>query len=238
VMVYANGSFSGLSLTGSTEKGLPKLTDGVPVTNLAGVPGQGLIYEITIPAGTQTLAFQTAGGSGQSILFAKFGSAPNPNSTAAGSYDCRIYNGNTAGVCTYQSPAAGTYYVIVYAYGSFSGLSLTGSTEKTLPKLTNKVAQTGLAGAPGQGLLYQITVPAGAQTLSFQTSGGTGQSILFSKSGTAPNPNSTATGSYDCRMYNGNTTGICTYTAPAAGTYFVMVYAYGSISGESLTASY
>jgi len=54
-------------------------------------------------------------------MYVKFGSAPTDSS-----YDCRPYlNGNNE-TCTFATPQAGTYYVRVKAYSSFSGVSLVG----------------------------------------------------------------------------------------------------------------
>jgi serine protease len=52
----------------------------------------------------------------------RFGSAPTTSS-----YNCRPYlNGNNE-TCTFSSPQAGTYHVMLRGYTSYSGVSLTGS---------------------------------------------------------------------------------------------------------------
>jgi hypothetical protein len=63
----------------------------------------------------------TSGGSGDADMYVKFGSAPTDSS-----YDCRPYKSGNSESCTYATPSAGTYYVRLKAYSSFSGVSLVG----------------------------------------------------------------------------------------------------------------
>ncbi len=98
------------------------LTNGTPKTGLAASSGNSLNYTMTVPAGASNLVFTTSGGSGDADLYVKFGSAPTDSS-----YDCRPYKNGNAETCTIASPSAGTYYVRVKAYSTFSGLSLSGS---------------------------------------------------------------------------------------------------------------
>jgi hypothetical protein len=55
-------------------------------------------------------------------LYVRFGSAPTDSS-----YDCRPYANGNAETCNFASPSAGTYYVRLKAYSTYSGVSLTGS---------------------------------------------------------------------------------------------------------------
>ncbi|HEY3001186.1 MAG TPA: PPC domain-containing protein, partial [Kribbellaceae bacterium] len=66
--------------------------------------------------------FVMSGGSGDADLYEKFGSAPTTSS-----YDCRPYLDGNNETCTISNVQAGTYYVLVYGYAAFSGVSLTGS---------------------------------------------------------------------------------------------------------------
>ncbi|CAA9333416.1 MAG: Alkaline serine exoprotease A precursor [uncultured Lysobacter sp.] len=98
------------------------LTNGVAVTGLAASTGNSLVYTMTVPAGASNLKFVISGGTGDADLYVKFGSQPTDTS-----YDCRPYLSGNAETCSFATPAAGTWYVRVKAYSSFSGLSLTGS---------------------------------------------------------------------------------------------------------------
>jgi PKD repeat protein len=98
------------------------LSNGVAVTGLAATTGNSLNYTMVVPAGATNLSFVTSGGTGDMDMYVKFGSAPTDTV-----YDCRPYANGNAETCNFAAPQAGTYYVRLKAYSSFSGLSLTGS---------------------------------------------------------------------------------------------------------------
>lgn len=98
------------------------LANGVPATGLAGAAGSDQIWTLDVPAGANTLKFVTAGGSGDSDLYVKFGSAPTTTS-----FDCKSEGGSNAETCNIATAQAGRYYVLIHGYSAFSGVSLTGS---------------------------------------------------------------------------------------------------------------
>lgn len=207
------------------------LQNGVAVTGLAATTGNSLVYTLSVPAGATNLTFVTSGGSGDGDLYVKFGSAPTTSS-----YDCRSWNSGNGESCAITTAQAGTYYVMVYAYSGFSGLSLTGSYSigGGGTALTNGVAVTGLTATSGNWTsTYTLVVPAGATNLSFAISGGTGDADLYVKLGGAP-----STTSYTCRPYLSGNSETCSWTAPTAGTYYVAVRAYSTFSGVALMPKY
>jgi vibriolysin len=98
------------------------LTKGVPVTGLSATAGNALNYSLVVPAGATNLTFTLSGGTGDADMYVKFGAAPDDTV-----YDCRPYLGGNAETCTFATPQAGTYYVRVKAYSTFSGVSLVGN---------------------------------------------------------------------------------------------------------------
>lgn len=107
---------------GSTPPPTSVLTNGVPVTGLAGSAGTELRYTLSVPAGASNLSIVTSGGTGDADLHVRFGSAPT-----TATYDCRPYLNGNAETCSFAAPQAGTYHVMVRGYSAFSGVSLTGS---------------------------------------------------------------------------------------------------------------
>jgi len=81
-----------------------------------------LNFTMVVPVGATGLKFVTAGGTGDSDMYVKFGSAPTDTV-----YDCRPYASGNAETCTIATAQAGTYYINLKAYSAFSGTSLTGS---------------------------------------------------------------------------------------------------------------
>lgn len=97
------------------------LTKGVAVTNLSASTGNDIRWTMDVPAGSSNLSFVSSGGSGDADLYVKFGSAPTDTV-----YDCRPFlNGNNE-TCSFAAPSAGTWYVRLKAFSTFSGVSLVG----------------------------------------------------------------------------------------------------------------
>ncbi|BBD79586.1 M4 family metallopeptidase [Aerosticca soli] len=120
--VHGYSAYSGVTVkasysTGSGGSG-SALQNGVPVTGLSGATGAKLYYTVTVPSGTSTLTIATSGGTGDVDLYVKKGSSPTTSS-----YDCRPYKSGNAETCTFSAPS-GTYYVMVYGYAAFSGVTL------------------------------------------------------------------------------------------------------------------
>ncbi|TBR10338.1 MAG: peptidase S8 [Lysobacter sp.] len=116
------------------------LTKGVAVTNLSASTGGYLKYTMAVPAGATNLSFTISGGTGDADMYVRFGSEPTD-----ATYDCRPYKTGNAETCTFAAPSAGTYYVNLKAYSTFSGVSLvgdytpagTGGTVQTYTNLTD-----------------------------------------------------------------------------------------------------
>ena len=205
------------------------LSNGVPVTNLSGATGSQQNFTFTVPSGTATLTVTTSGGTGDEDLYVKFGSAPTLSS-----YDCRPYVNGNAETCTFTNPSAGTWYVMLNGYATYSGVTLTATWgADNTPSLSNNVPVSGLGGATGSQTYYKITVPAGQTSLVVQISGGTGDCDLYVRKSSKP-----TTSTYDCRPYLTGNAEKCTFTSPAAADYYIMLRGYQTYSGVSLVAHY
>lgn len=108
-----------------------------------------------------------------------------------------------------------------------------GSTPPASNALTNNVAVTGISVAAGAGKVYTFAVPSGATSLTFKTSGGSGDADIYVKLGSQP-----TTSSYLQKSDGSSTTETITVTSPAAGTYYLLVNGYKASTGISLVASY
>jgi PKD repeat protein len=125
--VTDNGGLSNTKTTsvmiGTVECGGTALCSGTAVT-LPSVATGGVSanYTLIVPAGKTSLVFTISGGTGDADLYVNLGSAPT-----TATYTCRPYTSGNAETCTFNSPAAGTYYVNVRAYAAYSGVSLKGT---------------------------------------------------------------------------------------------------------------
>lgn len=92
---------------------------------------------------------------------------------------------------------------------------------------------TGISVAASGSKVYTFAVPSGATSLTFKTSGGSGDADLYVKLGSQP-----TTSSYLQKSDGSTTTETISIASPAAGTYYALVYGYKASSGVSLVASY
>ena len=125
-MVRRDWAFAGRTLSASYSAGGGgggnQLGNGVPVTGLSGSANTERRYTIQVPAGRSQLQLQMSGGTGDADLYVRQGSAPTTTT-----YSCRPYRTGNSETCTFNSPAAGTWHVMVRGYSTFSGVSLVGS---------------------------------------------------------------------------------------------------------------
>ncbi|MBV8757976.1 MAG: pre-peptidase C-terminal domain-containing protein [Deltaproteobacteria bacterium] len=217
-----------VTVSGGGGGGGSTLQNGVGIT-ISGATNNQQNWTFSVPAGTSTLTVTLNGGTGDADLYVKAGSAPTLSS-----YDCRPYvNGNTE-TCTFTSPAAGTWYVMVNGYAAYSGVTLKATWgADTTTALSNNVPVGGISGATGSQQYWKLTVPAGQTQVVFQISGGTGDADLYVKSGSKP-----TTTSYNCRPYINGNSETCTIANPAAGDWYVMLRGYAAFSGVSLVGHY
>lgn len=108
--------------TGSEPPPPGQLHNGVPVTGISGAAGTQQFWTINVPSGATDLKIQTSGGTGDMDMYVRFGSAPTTST-----YDCRPYAGDNNETCSFTSPSAGTWHVMLDGYTAYSGLTLVGS---------------------------------------------------------------------------------------------------------------
>lgn len=99
--------------------------------------------------------------------------------------------------------------------------------------LTNGVPVSGLTDVMNGQKFFHLDVPAGQASLTFTIAGSSGDADLYVRSGSQP----TLT-AYNCRPFLSGSVETCTFTAPAAGTWFVMLNAYTAYSGVTLKGTY
>ncbi|MFC3034371.1 S8 family peptidase [Pseudoalteromonas fenneropenaei] len=207
-----------------------ELQNGVPLTNLSGSASSKTYYTYDVAAGASKVTITMSGGSGDADMYVRAGSQPTTST-----YDCRPYKNGNNESCTFDSPAAGTYHVMLSGYSAYAGISLVATTEggTTTPPTGGGATETNLSASAGNWIHYTLDVPAGMSSLTVSTSGGSGDSDMYVKLGSQP-----TTSSYDCRPYKNGNSETCTFSNPAAGKYYISLYAYATFSGLTLNAQY
>jgi Bacterial pre-peptidase C-terminal domain len=100
----------------------PALQNGVPKTNQSGAAKSWNYYPIDVPAGAVSLKFNISGSNGDADLFTQLTSKPTTSA-----YKCKSDGSTSVETCSLTSPQAGRYYLGVYAYSAYSGLSVTAT---------------------------------------------------------------------------------------------------------------
>jgi vibriolysin len=205
------------------------LVNGVPVPNLSGAVGSEKFFRIVVPAG-QRLVFTLSGGTGDADMYVRVGAQPTVNT-----FLCRPYlNGNNE-TCTFPAAAAGTWYVMLRGYATYSGATLTATYTDVATGdllLQNGVPVSALSGATGSTRFWRIS-PGAGESLTVRISGGSGDADLYVRVGSRP-----TTSTYNCRPYTPGNNETCTFSTTGADDYYVMLRGYSSYSGVTLSASW
>ncbi|CAM4150967.1 pre-peptidase C-terminal domain-containing protein [Pseudoalteromonas byunsanensis] len=99
--------------------------------------------------------------------------------------------------------------------------------------LQNGEALTGLSAAKDNETHYVLDVPDNVTSLSFNTSGGSGDADMYVKFAQLATQQD-----YDCRPYENGNTENCTISSIQSGKYYVMLHAYQAYSDLSLVANF
>jgi hypothetical protein len=217
------------SVTVTTTNGDTQLQNGVPVSNLSGATNSQQFFFIAVPAGQATLTVQISGGTGDADLYVRFGSRPT-----TATWDCRPFiNGNNE-TCTFNSPAAGNWFIMLNGFATYSGVTLKATyATDTTTALSNNVPVTNISGASGSQQFWKLTVPAGQTSVVFNISGGSGDADLYVRRGARP-----TTATWDCRPFINGNNETCTFNNPVAGDYFVMLRGFAAFSGVTLVGHF
>jgi vibriolysin len=128
------------------------LTNGVAVTGIGASTGAWKHYKITVPAAQTSLAIVMSGGSGDGDLYVKRASQPTSSS-----YDYRPYlSGNNESV-NVANPIAGDWYISIYAYSTFSSVTLKATYAGTVTPPACTSVSGSLSGTGAQYLSAQYT---------------------------------------------------------------------------------
>jgi serine protease len=193
----------------------------------------------TVTAGgstNATVSTATTSGSAQSVSLSASGL---PTGASASFSPASVTSGasSTMTVTTAATTPAGSYTITVTgsaASGTHGAtFLLTVNAASGGNTLTNGVPVTGISGAINSQKTWTLSVPAAQDTLTFKISGGTGDADLYVRFGAAP----TLT-TYNCRPYITGNNETCTFSAPSAGTWYVMLNGYAAYSGVTLTGTY
>ena len=128
------------------------LTNGVAVTGIGASSGNWKHYKISVPSGQSSLAIVMSGGTGDGDLYVKLGSQPTLTS-----YNYRPYLSGNAESVNVTNPAAGDWYISIYAYSTFSSVTLKATYTGTAPPPTCTSVSSSLSGTGASYYTTQYT---------------------------------------------------------------------------------
>lgn len=125
VRLQAYRAYSGATLLADYSTAAPTpvtLQPGVPVTDQSAAAGAWLRFRLDVPAGATNLSIRTSGGTGAVDLYVRAGAEPS-----ASAFDCRPLVVGNDETCSFAQPQATSYYIGLYGYKAFAGVTLTAS---------------------------------------------------------------------------------------------------------------
>lgn len=106
--------------------GTVTLTNGVAQTGLSASTGTWKHFKIAVPSGQSKLEIVQSGGTGDADLYVKRGAQPTSSV-----YDYRPYLSGNNETVTVTNPVAGDWYISIYAYATYSSVSLKATYSAT-----------------------------------------------------------------------------------------------------------
>ena len=103
-----------------------------------------------------------------------------------------------------------------------------------LQTLVQPGSLSGLGAVENVELLYRLDLPGAANNLTVELAGGTGDVDLFIKEGVRP---SNRDAYNDCQSGSPTTTERCQLTGVTAGSYHILLHAFSTFSGTTMTIS-
>lgn len=110
--------------------------------NQSGATGSTQRFSVTVPARASNLLIQTSGGTGDVDLYVRASAEPSKSV-----WDCRPYVSGNNETCTFATPLATTYYIMLAGYAAYSGVSLTVSYSVAAPTVYNVAINKAGSGA-------------------------------------------------------------------------------------------
>ncbi len=200
------------------------LSNGVGLGSQGASTGNYLNYKITVPSGQTSLVVTTSGGTGDADLYVKRGVQ-----ASSSTYDGKSEGSTTAETVTIANPVAGDFYVAVYAYSTFSGVTVKATySGGTTADFTLAASPTSISVAQGS---------SGNVTITTTVSGGFSSAVALTASGTPSGATVSFSPSSIAAPGSGTSTMTIAAGTAAAGTTSITVTGTGGAKTHTATVS-
>ncbi|KGJ86494.1 S8 family serine peptidase [Colwellia psychrerythraea] len=228
------------------------LEKGMAITGLSGAQLNGVMFSFAVPADATNITIKTLGDSGDADLNVKASSEPK-----VWDYDCRSAGWDSNESCEMTQDNV-IYYIAVSAGSDVENLSLVGNFDidgdnqtceddaslpgceipcsedssqdkcQALQPINETIEDISVEFMSWSN--YAIEVKEGYANLTITLSGPVdGDADLY----VSKDKESTRS-DFDCRSYGNTNDEVCTFDAPAAGTYHIDIASWSSISGLTI----
>jgi Zn-dependent metalloprotease len=201
------------------------LTNNVALASQSGTAGAYVNYKITVPSGQTSLVVTTTGGTGDCDLYVKNGSA-----ATSSNYDGSSAGSTTAETVTITNPAAADYYIGLYGYAAYSGVTIKAVYSGTTP-----TPEFTLAASP-----TSVTVTQGASgtsTMTTTVSGGFNSAVALTATGAPTGATVTFAPTSIAAPGSGTSTMTINSGTAAAGTSTITITGTGGGKTHTATVS-
>lgn len=152
---------------------LTRIPNGGSLSDQSGAIGQFSYYTVVVPSGASNLSIQTTGGTGNPNMYVKRGSRPTQ-----ASFDCSSTSAGTTETCSFASPTAGTYHVMLHAPSAYSGVTVRADFDLGCASSSDIVLPSSVGGTAEHSTCGTITSHATSTAVSttgvLQLNAGTG----------------------------------------------------------------
>lgn len=101
------------------------LANGVALSSIVDEAGSARYYAIEVPTGATQLTVVISGGTGDADLYVRRGELPREYA-----YDCRPFRPGNDETCTFTSPAAGYWYIMLRGHEDYGNVSLVATHDR------------------------------------------------------------------------------------------------------------
>lgn len=140
---------------------LARIPNGRSLSGQSGTTGQFSYYSVVVPSGASNLSIQTTGGTGNPNMYVKRGSRPTQ-----ASFDCSSANAGTTEACSFASPTAGTYHVMLHAPSAYSGVTVRADFDLGCASSSDIVLPSSVGGTAEHSTCGTITSHATSTAVS------------------------------------------------------------------------
>lgn len=231
LLTLTAGLAGGQVFGSSSASRVEELASGDAVRDIRADRGEELHFRVYVPADADVLEIRTSGGRGDADLYIRHGELPGK-----AAYDGRSSGSSSTEHVEIRRPREGWWYITLRAFSDFRDVDMRvqhdGRGDQAEPGqdvLHDGEQVRRLRGQAGEMIGFRLDVPHYAERLQLRMDGGRGDADLYLSRRHEPSPKD-----YEHRSVGRTTREAIDIRRPAAGTWYLTIYAYRDFEGAEL----